>query len=185
MEPDAAERRVAYAVRRDKALATIVLSVETRLLYLLGDPVDPRIVWERLVGQFQRKSWANKLELKRKLFSMKLDKEGVVQAHIKAMTELLDELSIIDVPVKEEDRVVYLLASLPDQYDMLVTALEASRSNRATTSRGKEAKESHSGKSQCWRRGGTGNQIQQAIPQQQGTEVLRLWKDGAHSEKLQ
>ncbi len=103
-----------------------MLSVETRLLYLLGDPVDPRIVWEKLAGQFQRKSWANKLELKRKLFSMKLDKEGVVQDHIKAMTELLDELSIIDVPVKEEDRVVYLLASLPDQYDMLVTALEAS-----------------------------------------------------------
>ena len=33
---------------------------------------------------------------------------------------------MIDEPVKEEDRVVYLLASLLDSYNVLVTALEAS-----------------------------------------------------------
>ena len=49
----------------------------------------------------------------------------VVPYH-KAMTEALDELSVIDEPVKEEDRVVHLLASLPDSYNVLVTALEAS-----------------------------------------------------------
>ena len=56
---------------------------------------------------------------------MKLTNGGSVQEHIKAMTEVLDELSIVDEPVEEEDRVVYLLASLPDSYSMLVTALEA------------------------------------------------------------
>lgn len=126
VEPDEAERRVAYAARRDKALATIVLSVETSLLYLLGDPVDPKIVWERLAGQFQRKSWANKLELRRKLYAMKLTDNGVMQEHVKALTEVMDELAMIDEPVKEEDRVIHLLTSLPPSYDMLVTALEAS-----------------------------------------------------------
>ena len=29
-----------YAARRDKALATIVLSVDLSLLYLIGDPVE-------------------------------------------------------------------------------------------------------------------------------------------------
>ena len=124
-EPEAADRRAAYAARKDKALAIIVLAIETKLLYLVGDPVDPQVVWEKLANQFQKKSWANKLELKRKLFSMKLTNSGSVQEHVKAMTEVLDELSIVDVPVKEEDRVVYLLASLPDSYSMLVTALEA------------------------------------------------------------
>ena len=40
------------------------------------------------------------------------------------MTEVLDELSAIDEPVKLEDRVVYLLASFPECYNV-VTALEA------------------------------------------------------------
>ena len=39
-----AEKLAKVEARRDKALATIVLSVETSLLYLLGDPEDPVIV---------------------------------------------------------------------------------------------------------------------------------------------
>ena len=40
------------------------------------------------------------------------------------MTELFNELAIVGDAI-EEDRVVYLLASLPDLYNTLVTALEA------------------------------------------------------------
>ena len=41
------------------------------------------------------------------------------------MTEIFEGLAVIDDPVSEEDRVVHLLASLPDSFSMLVTALEA------------------------------------------------------------
>jgi len=41
------------------------------------------------------------------------------------MIEIFDGLAAAGDPVKEEDRVVHLLASLPDSYSMLVTALEA------------------------------------------------------------
>ena len=43
------------------------------------------------------------------------------------LTELFDELCIIGDPLDEEDQVVHLLASLPESYDMLLTAPEASR----------------------------------------------------------
>ena len=56
---------------------------------------------------------------------MRLAEGGSLQEHIKAMTEVLDGLSAIDEPAKEKDRVVYLLASLPDAYNVLVIALEA------------------------------------------------------------
>ena len=61
-----------YNIRRDKALATIVLAIEPKLLYLIGDPSDPHEVWKRLQDTFQKKTWANKLRLKRKLYNMKL-----------------------------------------------------------------------------------------------------------------
>ena len=68
------ERLTKFTARRDKALATIVLAVDPRLLYIIGpDPTDPIAVWKALANQFQRKTWANKLDLKRKLFSMTLN----------------------------------------------------------------------------------------------------------------
>ena len=120
-----ADKHAKFVSRRDRALATIVLSIDPTLLYLIGDPEDPVVVWKKLANQFQKKTWANKLELRRKLFSLRLKDGDAIQDHIKAMIEIFDELSVIDEPVKEEDRVVQLLASLPDSYNVLVTALEA------------------------------------------------------------
>ena len=42
------------------------------------------------------------------------------------MTETFEALAVIGDPVSEEDCVVHLLASLPESFNMLVTALEAS-----------------------------------------------------------
>ena len=124
-EPEA--DRAKYLLRKDRALATIVLSVDPKLLYLLGpDPEDPVAVWKKLADQFQKKTWANKLALRRKLHNLKLKDGQSVQKHVKALTEIFDELSIIGDPLDEEDQVVHVLASLPESYDMLVTALEAS-----------------------------------------------------------
>ena len=61
----------------------------------------------------------------RKLYSLRLKEGDSVQKHVKAMIEIFDALAAAGDPVKEEDRVVHLLASLPDPYNMLVTALEA------------------------------------------------------------
>ena len=113
-----------FETRRDRALAIIVLSIAPSLLYLLGEPEDPLAVWKKLSDQFQ-KTWANKLGLRRRLYSLKLKEGDAVQEHIRQMTEIFEELAVIGDPVNEEDRVVHLLASLPESYNMLVTALEA------------------------------------------------------------
>jgi hypothetical protein len=101
--------------RRDKALSTIVMLVDPSLLYLLNDPVDPVIVWYTLADQFQKRTWANKLSLRRRLYNMKLKENHCVQDHIKSMTEIFQELSVIGDPIEEEDRVVHILASLPEE----------------------------------------------------------------------
>ena len=111
--------------RRDRALATIVLSVDPSLLHLIADPDDPVVVWNKLADQFQKTTWANKLALRRRLCSLRLKDGDSVQGHDKVMIEIFDSLAAVGDTVKEEDRVVHLLASLPDSYRMLVTALEA------------------------------------------------------------
>ena len=120
-----AEKYAKFVAKRDRTLALIVLSVDPTLLYLLGDPEDPVKVWRKLSDHFQKKTWANKLELRRRLYSLRLKEGDSVQEHIRKMTEVFEELAVVGDPLKEEDQVVYLLASLPESYDMLVTALEA------------------------------------------------------------
>ena len=51
-----ADRRETFVARRDRALATIMLSIEPSLLYLIGDPEDPIVVWKKLADQFQKKT---------------------------------------------------------------------------------------------------------------------------------
>ena len=116
---------VKYNMRRDRALAIIVLAINPKFLYIIGDPVDPKIVWQQLQDTFQKKTWANKLRLKRKLYNMKLEPGDSLQEHLKAFVELFSELAVIGDAINEEDRVINLLASLPDSFSTIVTALEA------------------------------------------------------------
>ena len=113
-----------FFTQRDRGLAIIVLSIDPSLLYVFGDPADPVAVWKKLSDQFQRKTWANNLVLRRRLHSLRLREGQSDQTHVKAMTELFDELSVVGDDVDKED-LVYLLASLPESYESLVTALEA------------------------------------------------------------
>ena len=47
-----------------------------------------------------------------------------VQDHVKTMLEMFNEFSIVGDAIKDEDWVVYLLASLPESFNTLVTVLE-------------------------------------------------------------
>lgn len=44
-----------FIARRDRALATIVLAVDPKLLYLLGESTNLIDVWAKLQAQFQKR----------------------------------------------------------------------------------------------------------------------------------
>uniref|UniRef100_A0A1X7VJZ4 Uncharacterized protein n=1 Tax=Amphimedon queenslandica TaxID=400682 RepID=A0A1X7VJZ4_AMPQE len=124
-EPDT-DRYAKLAVCRDRALATIVLSLDPSLLYLIGDPTDPAVAWDKLYFYICRKTWANRLTLRRRLHSLKLKEGQSAHNHVTNIIKTFNELPIVEDEFSNEDRVVYLLASLLDSFDELVTALEAS-----------------------------------------------------------
>lgn len=55
---DSADKAVVtrYVARKDRALATIVLSIDPSLLYLHGKHKDAVEVWKKLESQFQNES---------------------------------------------------------------------------------------------------------------------------------
>ena len=93
-----------FAERKDRALATIVLSVDPSLLYLIGDPDDPAKVWETLGQQFQKKSWVNRLNLRRRLHSLRLKDGESVQGHVRIMLETFNELAVVGDTISQKIR---------------------------------------------------------------------------------
>lgn len=66
---------VKFVARRKRALAIIVLLVDPSLLYLLGEPKNSGAVWKKLEDQFQKRTWSNKLALRRRLNNLRLKEE--------------------------------------------------------------------------------------------------------------
>ena len=113
-----------YLIKRDRALGILVMSVSPNLLYLIGDPENPKTVFDKLCDVFQKKTWANRLRLRKRLYSMQLSGKSEHQ-HLKDFVDIFNELAVLGDGVSDEDQVIHLLASLPDEYSVLVTALEA------------------------------------------------------------
>ena len=56
---------------------------------------------------------------------MKLQQRNGLEEHLKQIVELFDELAAVGDPITEEDRIICILASLPENFSTIVTALEA------------------------------------------------------------
>ena len=115
-----------FNTRKNKALASIVLTIDPKILYLIGDPTDPASVFKKLQDTFQKKSWSNKFRLKQSLYNLRLSNDGGLQEHLRKMMNIFDEMAVVGNPVEDEDKVICLLSSLPGKFSTLVTALEAS-----------------------------------------------------------
>lgn len=75
-----------------------------------------------MADQFQKKTWMNKLALRKRLYSLKLKEGNSIHKHIKVMTDILEMLPVIGNSI-EEDRALHLLNSLPDSYNIWVTTI--------------------------------------------------------------
>lgn len=79
-----------YLIKRDRALGILVMSVSPNLLYLIGDPENPKTVFDKLCDVFQKKTWANRLRLRKRLYSMQLSGKSVHQ-HLKDFVDIFNE----------------------------------------------------------------------------------------------
>ena len=107
LQPGEGELRVKFREKQEKALGTLILS---QLHYVLGNPLPtcPKALWVTLERKFQRKTWANISEKRKKLHSLHMKEGESVEEHImRTLTELMDQLSLIDTQIKLEERSMY------------------------------------------------------------------------------
>ena len=71
-----------------------------------------------------KKTWANKLALKRKLNITKMNIMIVFKGHLKIFSETFESLVVVGSPMEDEYKIVTMLTSFPEKSSTVVTALE-------------------------------------------------------------
>ena len=126
------EVKKAYKRRCKKAFAIIATSLVDKELAHIKRCKGPAEEWKTLCNIHETKSLSNILFIRCKFFSIKMDEGADILDHINKVKYLDDQLTCLEVPMREGDVVMTLHDSLPPYFDHLITALETQPMNELT-----------------------------------------------------
>ncbi|GKA98588.1 zinc finger, CCHC-type containing protein [Tanacetum coccineum] len=101
------------------------------LILCLGDQVLREVtkettvagIWTKLTSLYMTKSLANRLYLKKKLYTYYMSPGTKLGDHIDEFNKLILDLANIDIEIEDEDQALMLLTSLPSSYENFVETL--------------------------------------------------------------
>ncbi|GJX67378.1 hypothetical protein Tco_0303105 [Tanacetum coccineum] len=106
-----------------KAHSALLLCLDNKVLREVNKEDSAAGVWLKLETLYMTKSLANKLYLKKKLFTFYMDSGKKLSEHVDEFNKLIGDLANIGVDIDDEDQALMLLTSLPSSYDNFVETL--------------------------------------------------------------
>jgi gag-polypeptide of LTR copia-type/Domain of unknown function (DUF4219) len=123
---DAIEQvKIKYAEDDQSARNWITLLVQTNQLLLIKKCDTAQSVWNTLHSFYTSNTVTSKVRCLKALFKRQMPARGNLKEFLSETFLKLDELAEMGVELNDEISVAILLASLNDEYDNLVTAIEA------------------------------------------------------------
>ncbi len=116
---------VDYNEKETKAFALLCEHLTNAQLAHIQYCDNVRSAWEALCGVHEAKTIGNKLFLRRRFFTIKMQEGDDMLPHINMVKALVDQLRSIEVNITNEDVYMVLLMSLPPSFDNSVTSLES------------------------------------------------------------
>ena len=92
-------------------------------MYDVMDEVSIVVIWLKLKRQYMSKSLKNKLNIKWKLFGLKMVEGADMAQHINMFNQLITDMLKINIKFNDEDNAMMVLTSIPASYEHLVTIL--------------------------------------------------------------
>nr|GEU79295.1 retrotransposon protein, putative, Ty1-copia subclass [Tanacetum cinerariifolium] len=103
-----------------KAHSALLLCLDNKVLREVNKEDSAAGVWLKLETLYMTKSLANKLYLKKKVFTFYIHAGNKLFEHIYEFNKLIGDLAKIDIDIDDEDQALMLLTSLPPSYDNFV-----------------------------------------------------------------
>jgi hypothetical protein len=117
--------RADYNEKETKAFALLCEHLTDAQLAHIQYCDNVRSAWEALCGVHEAKTIGNKLFLRRRFFTIKMQEGDDMLVHINTVKAIADQLRSIEVNIMDEDVYMVLLMSLPPSFDNLVTSLKS------------------------------------------------------------
>jgi transposase InsO family protein len=111
--------------KSEKALQLIVLSCLDNQIVYLRTANTGKEAWESLKEHHKQPTLTAKIRIMKKLFRKELTRGGSMREHLDNLFTYFDELSEIDSAINEDIKIGIILSSLNQDYDNVVTAMEA------------------------------------------------------------
>jgi hypothetical protein len=109
----------------EKAQCTILLTVDDNQLIHICNCTTAKEMWTELQKVHERSNLSSKMYLRKKLYRMKLQSHQSMQEFINATLLLVEQLRGVGEEITDQQVATLLLCGLPDEYETLITALEA------------------------------------------------------------
>ncbi|GJU72676.1 retrotransposon protein, putative, ty1-copia subclass [Tanacetum coccineum] len=113
----------AKAELNKKAHSAVILCLGNKVLREVTGETTAAGVWTKLETLYMTKSLANKLYLKKKLYTFYMPVGRKISEHIDEFNKIVLDLANIEVKFEDEDLALLLLTSLPASYEHFVDTL--------------------------------------------------------------
>ncbi|KAG8489413.1 hypothetical protein CXB51_017856 [Gossypium anomalum] len=100
----------------EKALSAIQLCLVNTVLQKVLMEKTSSSLWKRLETLYATKSLVNRLVLKQRLFTFRMNEGELLRDHISQFITLLNDLNNVEDHIDDEDQAMLLLCSLPPSY---------------------------------------------------------------------
>ena len=124
-EDATAEVQGSFSSGAKKAWTYICLAVEPEQQIHVRDTKTAKEAWDALKSQFARESILQKVRLRQQYYSCRFRSGGNMLEHINHLRSLYDQLKEMGVNIDDKELAMTLLASLPEEFKPLITALDA------------------------------------------------------------
>ena len=119
------EVRRKFVSSAKKAWTHICLTIEPEYQIHVRDTTTAKEAWDTLKKQFVRESLLQKVRLRQQYYSLRFHPGNNMMEHISQLKSLHDQLKEIGVAIDDKELAMTLLASLPEEFKPLISALEA------------------------------------------------------------